>query len=88
MDLIRLFRSLTLRQILGLQLAWASSIGFVFGFTTWLSGRGFRPSATDDVSFTMSLRWDLTTAQILAIVGVLAAPLLLWLLVRDRAARK
>ncbi|MFN8571352.1 MAG: hypothetical protein U0132_04795 [Gemmatimonadaceae bacterium] len=87
-DFIQLFRTLTLRQILGLQLAWASSIGFVFGFTTWLNERGLRIANRDNVAFSMFLKWDLGTGQVLAIIAILVAPMLLWLAVRERTPRK
>lgn len=74
--------------MLGLQLAWVSSIGFVFGLTTWLGERSFRPAGGDSVPISMSLRWDLGAGQILAVVAVLVAPMVLWLAVRDRTPRK
>jgi hypothetical protein len=87
-EFVQLFRSLTLRQMLGLQLAWASSIGFVFGLTTWLDERKFRPINSENVSYSMSLRWDLGAGQILAMGAILIAPMILWLAVRDRTSRK
>ncbi len=87
-DFIQLFRSLTLRQILGLQLAWASSIAFVFFFTTWLSERGLHIANRDNVAFSMSLRWELGAVQILSVIAILVAPMLLWVVVRERPPRK
>ena len=84
---IQLFRSLTLRQILGLQLAWTSSLGLAFAFVSWLGERDFRPEAMLNVVYSMSLRWQLGTGEILALVVIVAAPFLLWTAVRDRSPR-
>lgn len=86
-DLVQLFRALTLRQILGLQLAWASSVGLVFAFTTWLAERDFHPDASLTVAYSMSLRWQLERGEILALVAIVAAPFLLWVVVHDRSPR-
>ena len=84
---IQLFRSLTIKQILGLQLAWTSSLGLVFAFVTWLGERDFHPDATLNVVYSMSLRWQLGKGEILALVVIVTAPFLLWVAVRDRSPR-
>jgi prolipoprotein diacylglyceryltransferase len=87
-EFIRLFRSLSLRQILGLQLAWTSSLGFVFAFSTWLNERDFHTEAMRNVAYSMSLRWQLETGQIVSLVVIVAAPFLLWVVARDRRPRR
>jgi len=87
MGVIELFRTLTLRQILGLQLAWMSSLGLVFAFATWLGERDFHPQKELSVAYSMSLRWQLGWSEILALVVIVAAPFLLWVAVRDRSPR-
>lgn len=87
-EFVQLFRSLTLRQALGLQLAWTSSLGLVFGVTTWWSERDFHPEAMQNVSMSMSLRWQLEKGEILALAAIVAAPFLLWVAVRDRSPRR
>ncbi len=85
---IQLFRSLTFRQIVGLQLAWASSLGLAFGFVTWLGERDFHPDPSLTVIYSMSLRWQLGRGEILALVVIVAAPFLLWMAVRDRSPHR
>jgi len=85
---IELFRSLTLRQILGLQLAWTSSLGLVFYFVVWLGERDFHPESSVNVTYSMSLRWQLGWGQILTLALVVAAPFLVWLAIRDRSQRR
>ena len=87
-EFVQLFRSLTLRQALGLQLAWTSSLGLMFGFVTWLNERDFHPENIRNVSMSMSLRWQLGRGEILALVALVAAPFLLWVAVRDRTPRR
>ncbi|MEP7343885.1 MAG: hypothetical protein ABI877_01400 [Gemmatimonadaceae bacterium] len=82
---IQLFRSLTFRQIVGLQLVWTSTLGLVFAFVTWLSERDFHPEKTLNVVYSLSLRWQLEKSEILALAAIVAAPLLLWIAVRDRS---
>lgn len=88
MEFVRLFRSLTVRQILGLQLAWTSSIALVFAVVTWLEEEPFHPQATDNVAFSMSLRWQLGVGQVLTLLAIVILPFVLWLVMRERSPRK
>ena len=60
-DLVQLFRALTLRQILGLQLAWTSSLGLVFAFTTGMAQRDFPPDASLTVAYSMEAKLKVLT---------------------------
>ncbi len=81
---IELFRELSLRQILGLELAWASSLGLVFAVVTWYGERALQLSSTQTVTYSLTLRWQLGWGQILLLTFVAAAPFLLWLALRSR----
>ena len=85
-EFLQLYRSLTVRQIVGVELAWAASLLIVFSFVTWKAEQALRVTASDNVSWRYGLQWDLSVVEVGAIGIILLVPILAWLLVRDRSS--
>jgi hypothetical protein len=84
---VRLFRSLRFAQALGLELAWALAMAVTFVVATWLGQRSIQFASDERVAYSVTLRWDLGALQIAALALIVAAPLLLWLVMRDPRLR-
>lgn len=86
-EYVRLFRSLRFAQALGLELAWALAMAVTFAVATWVGQRSIQFASDERVAYSVTLRWDLGLVQIAVLALIVAAPLLLWLVMRDPRPR-
>jgi hypothetical protein len=86
-EYVRLFRSLRFAQALGLELAWALAMAATFLVSTWMGERSIQFASDERVAYSVTLRWDLGLVQVAALALIVAAPLLLWLVMRDPTLR-